>query len=70
MSDRRPGEPQRLLVPCRRCGATVLRGIWRMAQGKKQPGRLMKCAIPLNPVCGDEHTCREPWITAHAPVYD
>ena len=45
-------EPQRLLIPCHRCGLTVLRGL-------EKHGKIKKLATPLSPVFGEKHQCGE-----------
>ena len=45
--------PQKLLVPCAGCGATVLRGVCR-------EGRVTRFDVPRSPVFGHSHQCEEP----------
>jgi hypothetical protein len=44
--------PQKLLVPCPNCGATILRGLFI-------DGRIKRLPQPLTPVFGEVHTCKE-----------
>lgn len=50
--------PQKLLVPCERCGMTVLRGI------ALPEGKIRWLDMSLTPVFGERHTC-PPAVTMH-----
>lgn len=56
-SEYRP--PQKLLVPCAACGATVLRG-------HSRDGKITAYLQPLTPVLGEPHVCAPKQEESHA----
>lgn len=45
--------PQKLLVPCAVCGATILRGI------AQEGGKIKALKVLTSPVFGEQHVCRK-----------